>query len=102
MEVPAQLLNSLMITKLLPENNFSKSCDQNANSTGLLCCSCFGRPKPKGKRSTEEDLKAAMSFLQGVSLEQLFNCAESVRTFMEEENLPKPKTRALDLPKKAD
>jgi hypothetical protein len=34
-----------------------------------------------------------MDFLQGVSLEQLFNCAESVKTFMEEENLPKPKKR---------
>jgi len=50
------------------------------------------RAKPKGKRSTEEDFKAAMSFLQGVSLEQLFNCAES-ESFMEEENLPKPKKR---------
>jgi len=51
--------------------NSSKSYDQNANSTGSLCCSALGGPKPKGKRSTEEDFKAAMSFLQGVSLEQL-------------------------------
>jgi len=82
--------------------NLSKSYDQNANSTGSLCCSCSWRAKPKGKRSTEEDFKVAMSFLQGVSLEQHF--AQNLwKSFMEEENLPKPKkTRALDLPKKAD
>jgi hypothetical protein len=51
----------------------------------------LGGPKPDGKRSTQDELKPAMSFLQGVSLEQLFNCAEYVRTFMKEENLPKPK-----------
>jgi len=76
---------------MLPEN--SKSCIEDANSTGSLCCSCV-EAKAKGKRSTKEDLKAAMSFLQGVSLEEILNAAESVRTFfMEEENLPKHKKR---------
>jgi hypothetical protein len=53
----------------------------------------LGGPRPKGKRSTQDELKAAMSFLQSVSLEQILNVVESVRTFMEEENLPKTRQR---------
>lgn len=53
----------------------------------------LGGPKPKGKRSTQDDIKTAMSFLQGVSLEQLLNSVESVRNFMEEETFPKNKQR---------
>lgn len=61
----------------------------------LLHCvvPALGGPKPKGKRSTKDDIKAAMNFLKGISLEQLLDVAESVIIFMNEENIPKTKQR---------
>jgi len=53
----------------------------------------LGGPKPKGKRSTKDNIKAAMDFLKGISLEQLLNAAESVIIFMNEENITKTKQR---------
>ncbi len=61
----------------------------------LLHCvvPALGGPKPKGKRSTKNDIKAAMDFLKGISLEQVLNAAESVIVFMNEENITKTKQR---------
>jgi hypothetical protein len=61
----------------------------------LLHCvvPALGGPKPKGKRSTKDDIKAAMDFLKGISLEQLLNTAESVIVFLNEENITKTKQR---------
>jgi len=50
-----------------------------------------GRAKPKGKRSTEEDFKAAMSFLQGVSSN--FQLRRICEKFYGRGKSPKPKKR---------
>jgi len=70
MNVPTPL-NYLMSTKLLPENESPVSLMTKTQTALVLLCCSAGGAKPKGKRSTEEDFKVAMSFLQGVSLEQL-------------------------------
>lgn len=61
----------------------------------LLHCvvPALGGPKPKGKRSTKDDIKVAMDFLKGISLEQFLNATESVIVCMNEENINKTKQR---------
>ena len=61
----------------------------------LLHCivPALGGPKPKGKRSTKDEIKAAMGFIKGISLEQFLNVEESVILFMKEENITKNKQR---------
>lgn len=50
-------------------------------------------PRIKSQRSTKAEIKAAMSFLKSISLEQFINAAQSIKVFMEKENIPKNKQR---------
>lgn len=61
----------------------------------LLYCvvPMLGGARIKGQRSTKEEIKAAMSFLESISLEQFVNAAQSTKVFMEKENIPKNKQR---------
>lgn len=53
----------------------------------------LGGLRPKGKRSTRNEIKAAMIFLESISLGQFINATESIKFFMEKENIPKNKQR---------
>ncbi|MBW4641193.1 MAG: hypothetical protein KME05_23855 [Gloeocapsa sp. UFS-A4-WI-NPMV-4B04] len=61
----------------------------------LLYCvvPMLGGARIKGQRSTKEEIKAAMSFLESISLDQFINVAQSTKVFMEKENIPKNKQR---------
>lgn len=48
-------------------------------------------PKPKGKRLTKSEIKAAMEFLKKTSLEEFLNSSKVLIDFMEAENIPKTK-----------
>lgn len=63
--------------------------------TALIRCvvPALGGPKPKGNCSTSDELKAAMSFLESISLQEFLDSVEIVKKFMESENIPKPQKR---------
>ena len=50
-------------------------------------------PKPKGERLTKNEIKAAMDFLERISLEEFLNASTVIIAFMEGENIPKVRRR---------
>lgn len=48
-------------------------------------------PRPKGKRLTKNEIKAALEFLEKISLEEFLNASKFMIDFMEKENIPKVK-----------
>lgn len=83
--------------------NYKNYYQENENSASLVCKTqiallhcvvpALGGPRPKGKRSTKDEIKAAMGFLKGISLEQFLNVEESVILFMNDKTITKKKQR---------
>lgn len=70
------------------------SCVYKTQMALLYCViPMLGGLRPNGKRSTKNEIKTAMNFLESVSLEQFINATESIKLFMERENIPKNKQR---------